>query len=1098
MNETYRNHTLNLFTLTPAQKEAAIERERDIVVTAGAGSGKTSTLTARFVSLLADGIDLRRIVAITFSEKAAKEMRSRVRAAISDLSSKAETNDEREFWSVLSTKMDSARISTIHSLCAEILRSNPVEAVVDPLFEVLDESLSASLRQQVVEDTLSSLVDYPEFEPLLLAMPIEEIRTILALLLNKRYDARKAFNKHVDFSSIVHDSLAILLQTKDLAGPIHELREWDLAELAADAGEPLAEQISQFLDLWTDAEAALGDGDVFKCIGFLFQARRTKMNLQIGKRTSSAKEVFKSIRGVFDDLINPITGGAKGDDVPPDIEGENTFAQLFELLKLAFIKLYEAYSAELFQLSALDFDDLEFRAADLLKNQEIAQKWQAQVDALLVDEFQDTNQNQREIVEAIAGTPGKLFVVGDAKQSIYRFRNADVSVFRAIRQSINQSGGKLIDLDLTFRSHNDLVKGMNDILEQVMGSQEDLSRPFYEPFAPLKAFRQNAREGVHPPDIEFVLGFGDNVDEAKPHSAKALAARLLELQEQGQIKKWDDVALLFRASSGFQFYEEALEEAGIPFVTVAGQGFYDRPEIRDVLNILHALADPADDLSMAGLLRSPAFGVSDAGLYQLRWKEKNPIHFLDALEGDLAGLSEIDKRCAERARQILRELLPLVDRIPVADLLRKVVNSTDYRAILAVDDDKSGGERLWRNLDKLIEDADASGKVNVRDFLDYLTAINDAGAREGDAPAEAQGAICLMTIHKAKGLEFPVVVLADASHGTRGGSDMLLLQPELGISFKLDPEPIIYRLGKLLEKKQAEAEEHRILYVSLTRAEEKLIINGYVTANSQGWSGKAWLNELAEAAGVDLNSIADQSGTAVNFTTTSGSVIRGWTMNPAQAVTNIRDEKNKAPESKQEKAPIFMPLQYNRDQEDEEAKRAANRSWRASGKASMIPPEVVGKMVHKAIELWIFPGDKRLEPLLETQSLDAGIVTKVQRDAVIAQVKELLSRFHDHPLCSEISNAKEVHHEVPYSREVGDHTENGYIDILYRVDEGWQIVDFKTDLIRGEEHRDEVVWNYSKQLNRYSEVVESLLGYKAHTRICFFDADDQVEVVEVG
>ena len=166
MNEKLRNQVLKKFTLTPRQQEAALARGLDIVVTAGAGSGKTSTLVARYASLLAEGMDLRRVVAITFSEKAAREMRSRIRRTLAELADARQTEEEHQFWVDLNARMDSARISTIHSLCAEILRAHPAEAGVDPKFEVVEESLTTALRAQVVEDTLATLVGLPEFAPL--------------------------------------------------------------------------------------------------------------------------------------------------------------------------------------------------------------------------------------------------------------------------------------------------------------------------------------------------------------------------------------------------------------------------------------------------------------------------------------------------------------------------------------------------------------------------------------------------------------------------------------------------------------------------------------------------------------------------------------------------------------------------------------------------------------------------------------------------------------------------------------------------------------------------------------------------------------------
>lgn len=1097
MDEKFRNQVLDAFQLTPRQKEAALARGRDVVVTAGAGSGKTNTLVARYASLLAEGIDLRRVVAITFSEKAAREMRSRIRRTLGSLVNSAASEDERQFWVELNSKMDSARISTIHSLCAEILRAHPVEAVVDPKFEVVEESLTTALRAQVVEDTLATLVGLPQYGALFAIFDTRTLSNLFAYLLDRRLEAREGLESSPEFDQIICRELTGLLKTPELTEPLAELRSMRGKALTADAGDAIAQRIEELLDLWQSAENALAGGDYLAAVEHLFKARREKMNLVGGPRTSSAKESLAFLRSQYDVLLNPICGGAKSREEPPSREGEDQFKQALALIKPAFDLLENAYRTGLDQLGGLDFDDLEFKAAQLLNRADLRELWQAQIDAVLVDEFQDTNQRQRNIVEALAGTSGHLFIVGDAKQSIYRFRRADVTVFRAIRQSIAARGGLPVDLNETFRAHAPLLAGMNDLLREVMGDREMPSRPYFEPFAPLVATRDKSREGMKSPHLEFILGYGEGADEGRISAARGLATRLQQLKKEGQIKTWDDVTLLFRASTGFPPYENALEEAGIPFVTVAGQGFYDRPEIRDLLNILRALADPTDDLCMAGLLRSPAFGLTDAALYQLRWQGKDPCHYWEALQDDVTSLFEEDAQRAKRALRILTELFPLVDRVPVAELLKRLVDATDYRSILAIED-ISGGGRLWRNLDKLIEDARASGRVNVRDFLEYLTVINDAGAREGEAPAEALGAVRLMTIHKSKGLEFPVVVLADASRASRGGRDAAYLQQGLGLSFKLDPEPVLYRLAKILEKRQLDAEEHRVLYVALTRAQEKLIINGHVTGNKEkGWKPSAWLEELIVPAGVDVNVVVDQAGREILTQTDSGQPVRSWA--PSNDMSREKEDaaREKALLPEPDLRPIFAPLDVPIPLANEQEEVPARRDWRVTGKLTVIPPNVVGSMVHKAIELWLFPGDPRLESMLETAALDAGLADRSHRESAINESLELLTRFAAHPIHHEIQKADEIYREVPYSRMAKGYPETGYLDLLYKTGDSWHILDFKTDFIENESRKNSLVEEYSPQLRRYQRVVEELLSLNADSRICFLDDQGKVTLVEV-
>ncbi len=1099
MSEELREQVLSAFRLTPRQHEAAIERGCDVVVTAGAGSGKTSTLVARYASLLADGIDLRRILAITFSEKAAREMRSRVRKTISTLITSATEDDDRNFWVSLNAKMDSTRISTIHSLCAEILRAHPAEAVVDPKFVVVDEGTTAALRVQVVQDTLNTLVGLQEYKPLFQLFEIKVLTGLFDYLLEKRLEAREAFDSEIDMSKVICAQFGLLLRAPDFVNPISELRSMSKLELNEDAGEGIAGQVEELLELWNTAEERLASRDYLGCTSKLFKLRREKLNLRIGKRESQTKGILKQFKKSFDELLNPISGGTTGDDLPPTAEGEAQFVQAMILLKPAFELLEAGYREGLNQLGGLDFDDLEFGAAQLLSQPAIRESWQGQIDAVLVDEFQDTNQRQRTIVESLAGSSGHLFVVGDAKQSIYRFRRADVTVFRAMRQSIKSRGGLPVDLNVTFRAHSPLLTGMNNLLKEVMGDQEDPSRLYYEPFAPLIAHHDLPLEGIQGPHIEVVLGEGEDAETGRQAAAKALASRLLELKEQKQINSWDDVALLFRASTGFPSYEDAFEAANIPFITVAGQGFYDRAEIRDVLNLLRALADPSDDLAMVGLLRSPAFGLTDAALYQLHWRDSVSHHYWMSLHEDLSFLSEDDQEGAQRTLVIMEELIPLVDRVPVAELLKKLIDVTDYRAILAIEESTGGGGRLWRNLDKLVKDAQDSGKVNVRDFLDYLKVVNDAGAREGEAPAEVQGAVRLMTIHKSKGLQFPILVLADASRESRNKGESAYLTQELGLCFKLDSQPMMYRLAKVLEKRQSAAEDHRVLYVALTRAQEKIIINGHVkSTEKKGWSASGWLQELCDAAMVDVNAVMDHSGEAIIVSNTSGAEVRAWAMTPESEIVKAQiSEKSKPSADEFAALPIFAPLIVTPSVDESEENEAERSGRRVTGRLATISPNVIGTMVHKAIELWLFPGDPRLIPLLKNAALDAGLAVEVHCDAAVQQAIELLARFYDHPIRKEIEGSVARYHELPYTRMVNDHAETGYIDLLYQNAEGLQVLDFKTDSIHSAEQLDQLVGQYTRQMNRYEEVVNLLLGQTAQARICFLDVNGNIELVSI-
>ena len=339
-----------------------------------------------------------------------------------------------------------------------------------------------------------------------------------------------------------------------------------------------------------------------------------------GKPTTR-KPIIAELRARYDEQLKAWLG--KG----IDLALEQQLAEAVPALQSLFEHAATGYERLKEERQALDYDDLEAGALKLLQeNAAVRARWQDEIQALLVDEFQDTNGRQRDLVTLLNAGRGRLFIVGDAKQSIYRFRGADVVVFRRERERIEQDGGAALSLETSYRAHRDLIAGLNALLRPVLGEEADPERPWAEPFAPLRHHREEPGPGFVEPHVELHLTVGPKSGGALDRAADALAGRIAELvsseiqiEDHGLTRPLDygDFAILCRASTSFSAYEDALERAGVPFLTVAGRGFYGRPEIRDLLNTLQALADPTDDLALAGMLRSPAFALSDAALYHL-------------------------------------------------------------------------------------------------------------------------------------------------------------------------------------------------------------------------------------------------------------------------------------------------------------------------------------------------------------------------------------------------------------------------------------------------------------------------------------------------
>jgi ATP-dependent helicase/nuclease subunit A len=1086
-----------LLRLTDDQLGAVVEAGHDVVVTAGAGTGKTQTLVARYLWHLANGLTPRQVVAITFTEKAAREMRNRIRAQVSSL---AQSGDDtaRPGWETLEAQMDAARIGTIHSLCAEILREHPAESDVDPGFEAVDEGWSAALKAQAVEDALAWSVAQPDVTQLFIAFSPYALRSILSTLLERRLDAEGALQSESDAGWMAEAAVDAALKSF-VTDPAVERAVAELIQLSQGGDhmtESMAALVGAFLAGWRAAQGALSEGHSVDAAGALYDVRREAMKGTVGRKGGLGKEAIADIRSRYDEVLDPWLGGSSSKDPRPDEAIEARTSEDSPRLGRLFAQAEAAYHDQLEIRRGLDFDDLEAGAARLLSDEAIRRRWQQAVGAVLVDEFQDTNDRQREIIEHLAGEgQGKLFVVGDARQSIYRFRGADVTVFRTLRHQAARSGGKTFDLSMTFRSHVGLLSGLDEILTQVMGTDEgdELYDVPYTSLDPARTIPDRPGE----PFVELALGVGERAEDARPLAAQALCARLMALKSEGEISRWDQVALLFRASIGFADYERAFESAGLPFVTVAGRGFYDRPEVRDLLNTLSVLADPTDDLALAGLLRSPAVGMSDAGVFELRRFGAEFRGLLEAIEAPDTLTSPSDRQAAERARILLDDLLPWVDRLPVVELIKRTVDQLDLRAVLA-----ASHSRLWRNVDKLVDDAQASQVIRLTEFLAYLRTLRAAGAREGEAPAEAEGALRLMTIHKAKGLEFDVTVLADASRMPPTRRAEVYISPIVGIAARpdrLEGEPLSYRLANAVDRAQSEAESRRLLYVAATRARDKLIINGHITQGRGRWAAAGWLRDILAALDLDADGLAELGQDETTITTAGGNAI-GLT------VASQEMDLARAPEAVQEwptsqAEDLFEPIDAAQvESTDSELDEELEPDWRATGSDMFIPGAALGRLVHTALQRNCLPGDPSFGGLMRAEALRAGLVLPAQREAAVAQVQVLLARLKSAPIWDDLQRADPCLHEVPFTTPAGKTwARSGRIDLLYRLDDRWVVLDFKTEHLRDEkEMRQAAAKHFEKQIGPYVQAVERLLHERPLGRLCFLDMDGDVRLVDLA
>lgn len=865
---------------TDAQGIAIHEHERNLIVVAGAGSGKTFVLVERFLNLLDVHPDwpLNALVAITFTKKAAQEMRDRVRQALEQRYNAAQTSEEREVWSKRITAMDSARIDTIHGLCASILRANAAGAGIDPGFEVLDEVDARLLLDDVIDSVLQAAAR--EGNPATRLLAEYEINTV-----------RRALEDLItaDMPDIPDNILAgwQAAWEQGAAETISRMRENPAYRMSADwmpeGGWP-QDNDDKLMNIWAGCWSLLETVDQSEDITYCLDAMvRLKQLIKVNVGSAGnwgGKEGLVIAKDRLRNIREAVTTALDSIGTPPG-ELDHKAAELLPLWVNLIRQAQAAYWQQKQENSLLDFNDLERLTHQLLtEHPAVRRRYQGgEFKHVLVDEFQDTNPVQWAIVRGLADVeqPGSLFVVGDPKQSIYMFRSADVSVFEAVKEQITQADGGEVALATSFRTHQPLVAAFNALFRHILRRDENSPVRKYEVELgePMQAIRPAAPSAEAPIEVILInkdlLEDDNNAEMRRRWEAAEVARRLRELVEGEQRLIYDkqlkqqrpigygDMAILFQSMSNITLYEDVFKASGLPFVTVSGRGYYSRQEVWDVLALLTALHNPNDDLALATALRSPLFGLSDDALLALRLQRdenNNRRPLWETLAHDASVLEDEQARLTF-ARTCLQRLRGLAGRLTIAELLRAALDETGYLAVLTSLPD---GARRRGNVEKLLDKADSSGQVTLGAFNQYLHDLSAREVREGEAAVDVKDAVTLMTVHASKGLEYPLVALVDIgwSRGSRNNASVML-DPEYGLACKVyDPqtdkleESYAYAQAARLQDLRETAERKRLLYVAATRAQDYLLLSGQILSSKDGaWKETTWLGWLWDALGFD-------------------------------------------------------------------------------------------------------------------------------------------------------------------------------------------------------------------------------------------------------
>ncbi|MGJ5815593.1 UvrD-helicase domain-containing protein [Paludibaculum fermentans] len=978
--------------LSQEQLDAVRRSGQDACCVAGPGSGKTTVLVERFAWLVEQGMDPGRILAITFTEKAATQIKARLVKRFS-------TDLERR------RGVERAQVSTIHAFCMGLLQEHAIRAGLDPEFAVLDERESDTEQAAAMEAVLDRLAEErrDEFVAVAEAWPAND----MALALRGVYEdlrmgggARIALQRLPEF----HPEAEV----EELRRSVRQM----LDESPSPTTDPQRRRIAEGR-AWLSQEPSLS---------WLAEFKMDKKGLKAGHPIYDGLDRVRMLR---DQARRCLLGASH--------------VKERAVLRDALVEFEQEFQRRKRTRAALDFEDLQEQTLRLLESDpEIRSETQDRFDAILMDELQDTNPVQWRILNLVR-REGRFFAVGDINQSIYGFRHAVPEQFVAYQETVLAQGGAVDRLESNYRSRPEILAAVTASLVTTpsvgVTKHELIGRRVYPPHDPPFVEIQRMEEGEA--EIEALW----------------IARRLRELHGELTVgdpphpSRFRDMAVLARTKAPFDALESAFERFGIPCQIDRGKNFFEEQEILDLTNWLRVLENPAGEIPLFALLRSPFFGLSDESILLAR------------AEGGLAPPAAWERIVEARAFR---------EEIPADRLLSRLMDQTGYRDALA--------RRGRANVDKflrLVRDLDSA---TPGDLAGHLEQIDDLRARgkEPNAPeVEFSDAVQVMSIHSAKGLEFPVVVLAAMQKGTQNFSEPLAWTPQAGLGLRWrmtdgkssEPDPALAACASLTSERER-AEADRLLYVAMTRAEERLILSWTQPARTS----PPWVLQVETGLQVDwpseINAVRETGELRVTRRsgppeTLDAPVLEGGTPEPLEvpALTESRQASAQLPVTA---LAVFAdcPRRYFLQ---------SLVGWPqpmiegASGGGAAL-----GTEVHEF-----------LGGVLEEASPEAEALAEV---------------FLQSELAGRVQRAGRVEREFDFLVELEGVLLRGQIDLWFEHEGRLVVVDYKTD-----RNLDEVrMGAYSVQLRLYAEALERMLGRPVDEAWLFSLRQGTAHPVELG
>jgi ATP-dependent helicase/nuclease subunit A len=1121
---------------------AARERIRtslgeSLLVEASAGTGKTTELIARIVSVLASGATtIDHIVAVTFTNKAAGELKLRLRQELDSARDTAATEDERKYIEEALEHLEEASIGTIHSFCAQILRERPVEAVVDPAFEELSEQQSSRIYERAFRAWIQRKLaeGAPALRRALVRLaarssgesgpPIDQLKYAAWKLIEWRDHPapwrQVPFDRDSEIDGLIEQvkliGEAASLCTKPFDNLVKSLRPaqavvtWIQRSEAATRGRDYDTLESFLIKLLGDLKK-----DTKKGSGFFAE--------------SLPREQVVEARGQLIANLEKFQAAADAD--------------LAATLRTEMWDLVVRYDELKRRAGKLDFVDLLILARDLVRgNAEVRRYLQQRFTHIFIDEFQDTDPLQAEILllltsddpaqadwHAVVPKPGKLFVVGDPKQSVYKFRRADVVLYRGIRDALAARGVGVVQLTTSFRALRPLQECVNAAFHSEMQDDAEAGQAAYSPLHGDTPAIENQPSVIALP---VPRPYGNTrvsktaIDECLPATIVGFVewlvresawkvrdpedpARLLPVTER-------QVCILFRRFTNYgrdvtRDYVKDLEAREIPHLLVGSKSFHSREEIETLRAALTAVEWPDDELSVFAALKGSLFGISDSTLLRFRhWFER--LHPFGRHEENI----ETEFKPVAEALGLLAELHRQRNRRPIADTVNSLLEATRAHAGFAL---RPAGHQVLANVYRISDIArgfELSGGISFRGFVEELEAQSEK-AESSEAPVLEEGAegVRIMTVHAAKGLEFPIVILADMNANLAAGDPDRYVDAKqhLCATRLLRCAPWELRDHEAQERLRERAEGVRVAYVAATRARDLLVVPTVGDEERDGWlaplnkaiyPGRDRYRNATRAMGCP--EFGDSSVIDRPFYTREEHSVRPGAHSPQQGRHSVVWWD---PRRLKLHAPANLGLRQEEiltgDAADTESpSMAAYKAWIETREQVAVAAQAKRFEVFTASETSGSPTDFEVEVSIESIEKMVGrptgarfgtLVHTILRDAAldadhaalaslatvhgrllggtpeeIEHATKAAAAALNHPLLARARQAARVHREYPIVlKMVEGKVLEGVIDLAFESDGAWNIIDFKTDadLASSRAH-------YKRQLQWYSLAISRL------------------------